>query len=271
MRTIAFVGPSGTGKSYRATQIARKNGADAFIDDGLLISGSKVLAGVSAKREPTKIASVKRALFTTAEHAKSVKRAISDYHINKVMILGTSDAMVRKIAEVLGIAPIEKTIYITDVASEEEMEYARERRRVHGQHVIPAPTFEIKKDFSGYFLHPFRLFQRNMDRAADIEGEEKSIVRPTFSYMGNFEISDNVIARMAAFEAKNHSGVERVVSVNIRKTSHGVHMDMDLMMRYGFDIMHACRQIQYRVQKNIEAFTSVNMRRVHIYVRGVKR
>lgn len=272
MNTIAFVGPSGTGKSYRAAQIARKNHVDAFIDDGLLISDSKVLAGVSAKREPTKIASVRRALFTSPEHADHVKKAIVQYHIRKVMILGTSEGMVKRIADVLGIAPIEKFIYITDVATDEEMNHARECRRIQGQHVIPAPTFEIKKDFSGYFLHPSRLFQKNMDKKSDIATEEeKSIVRPTFSYMGNFEISDNVLALMAAFEAECHPCVAKVNRVNIRKTDHGVHMDMDLILRYGCDIIRICHGIQHRVQTNIETFTSINVRRVHIFVRGVKK
>ena len=54
MRVIAFVGPSGTGKSYRSVMVSQQYGADAIIDDGLLISHGKVIAGTSAKKEPTK-------------------------------------------------------------------------------------------------------------------------------------------------------------------------------------------------------------------------
>ena len=49
MKVVAFVGPSGTGKSHRAIGIAHKNNCDAIIDDGLLIKGTKILAGTSAK------------------------------------------------------------------------------------------------------------------------------------------------------------------------------------------------------------------------------
>lgn len=271
MRTIAFVGPSGTGKSYRALTVAKDNGADAFIDDGLLIAGTKVLAGISAKRESTKIASVRRALFTSAEHARMVKKAIRENHIQCLMILGTSDGMVNKIAAMLDVPAIEKIIRIEDIATPEEMEIARESRLNDGNHVIPAPTFEIKKDFSGYFLHPSRLFQRNMDKAEDVYNEEKSIVRPTFSYRGNYEISDNVIAMMAAFEAERTQGIYKVNSVNIRKTDHGVHMDMAVTACFGYDLCRVCRKVQYIVQKNIETYTSVNVRRVHIYVRGINK
>ena len=48
MRVLAFVGPSGTGKSYRAQLVARENNIHYIIDDGLLINENEVLAGTSA-------------------------------------------------------------------------------------------------------------------------------------------------------------------------------------------------------------------------------
>ena len=36
IRVYAFVGPSGTGKSYRAQMVANANGIHYIIDDGLL-------------------------------------------------------------------------------------------------------------------------------------------------------------------------------------------------------------------------------------------
>ncbi len=68
--------------------------------------------------------------------------------------------MVDKIAENLGLPKISKTIYIKDVATEEEIEKSKRRIRVtEGKHVIPVPTFEIKKDFSGYMLDPLQIFK----------------------------------------------------------------------------------------------------------------
>ncbi len=63
MKVYALVGTSGTGKSYRAMTLASSRDIEFIIDDGLLIHGSKRLGGKSAKREKTKIAAVKRALF----------------------------------------------------------------------------------------------------------------------------------------------------------------------------------------------------------------
>ena len=54
MKVYGFVGPSGTGKSYRVTELARKHRIPLIIDDGLLIRGNTAIAGVSAKKEKTK-------------------------------------------------------------------------------------------------------------------------------------------------------------------------------------------------------------------------
>ena len=69
MEVFALVGPSGTGKSHRATIVAHQFEAQAIIDDGLLIQGNRILAGASAKRQPTRIGAIKSALFMDDKHA----------------------------------------------------------------------------------------------------------------------------------------------------------------------------------------------------------
>ncbi len=148
IKVYAFVGPSGTGKSYRAGYVAGENNINYIIDDGLFIKDNEVIAGSSAKKAPTKIETVRHALFQTEEEKKEIIKAIKKYKPESIMILGTSDSMVHKIAENLGLPPISKIIRIEDIATQEEMETARRIRVTEGKHVIPVPTFEIKKDFS---------------------------------------------------------------------------------------------------------------------------
>ena len=69
IKVYAFVGPSGTGKSYRAQMVANENNIRYIIDDGLLIKDNEVIAGESAKKAPTKIETVKGALFLNAQKA----------------------------------------------------------------------------------------------------------------------------------------------------------------------------------------------------------
>ena len=70
---VAFIGSSGTGKSTRAIQVARENNIHFLIDDGLLINGGRILAGSSAKKAPTKLESVRQALFADPTDRKSTR------------------------------------------------------------------------------------------------------------------------------------------------------------------------------------------------------
>ncbi len=103
MIIIAFVRLSGTGKSYRSVMVSQQYGADAIIDYCLLISHGKVIAGTSAKKELTKIASVKYALFMNLSQLNEVKKVLKRNKIKCLMILGTSDGMVNKIAKNIGV------------------------------------------------------------------------------------------------------------------------------------------------------------------------
>ena len=70
IKVYAFVGPSGTGKSYRAQMVASEKDIKFIIDDGLLIMDNKVIAGESAKKAPTKVGTVKHALFYEKEEKR---------------------------------------------------------------------------------------------------------------------------------------------------------------------------------------------------------
>ena len=82
------------------------------------------------------------------------------------------------------------------------MNMALRMRTVEGKHVIPVPTFEIKKEFFRIFLASVKKISKNLDSEITTAEADKSIVRPTFSYMGDYIISDNVINSIAIHEAQ---------------------------------------------------------------------
>ena len=163
LRVVAFIGPSGTGKSHRASWVARERGIEFIIDDGILIKGNQIIAGSSAKREMTKIASIKRALFVDDKHAEDVKNAFRTYRPDAVLILGTSEGMVEKIVERLELPDISEKVYIHEVASELEIKQALSTRREQGKHVIPVPISDKKRLFR-LFFRSFADFQKERER-----------------------------------------------------------------------------------------------------------
>lgn len=267
MKVYALVGNSGTGKSYRAISIAKEYKIDIIIDDGLVIWYTKVVAGSSAKQEKTKIAAVKRALFTQEDHARDGKLAIKKYQPKAILILGTSLGMVKRIKDRLELPTISKIITIEEIARDWEIQKARDVRIKEGKHVIPVPALEVKKYFSGYFLDPLKIFQRNPKGKR--EEILKTVVRPTFSYMGRYTIADTVISSIVQFIASKVEGVAKVGRVIIASDSNGLFIELDVVMIYGAIIHKSLSALQKKITEELEYMTGQNVLGVNIYVKGL--
>ena len=264
MKVYAFVGPSGTGKSHNAQSVAYKNNIRYIIDDALLIKGNKVIAGRSAKTEPTKIGSVKAALFTDESRRDIMRKAIKAEKVDSILILGTSDNMVREIQENLGLPEIEKTIYINQVSTEEQIEEAKRIRKEEGKHVVPVPTFEIKEQFSGYLLDQLKIFEKK-----DAVYSEKSVIRPTFSYLGNFNISDKVIKEIISFESKKADGITKITKIDLEKYVDGIKIILDVYVRYGSSIPVSTTKLQTIIAGEIDYMTGINILAIDVFVKGI--
>ena len=268
MRVYAFVGPSGTGKSYRAQMVANEKDIEYIIDDGLLINENQIVAGVSAKKAQTKIETVKHAIFLDEERKTEMCNAIKKYKPESILILGTSDDMVKKIAHNLSLPEIEEIIYISDVATKQEMETARRIRQTEGKHVIPVPTFEIKKDFSGYLLDPLQIF-KTKGKGQKPYIAEKSIIRPTFSYMGNFTISDSVFKEIVEYLASKMPEIHKVLRTRVNNTPEGPDIYMEVSVVYGYQIIEALAELKRRCKKEIENLTAMNLQSIDIVAKNI--
>ncbi len=267
MKVVALVGVSGTGKSYRALSLAHEKDIDYIIDDGLLIMGNKVISGKSAKREQTTVGAVKTALFTKPEHREVVKKAIKNVQPKGILVIGTSTKMVDRIANELEIGPIDEYVFIEDISTEKERNIAKKQRKDHGKHVIPVPTFELKKDFSGYFLDPLKILRRRTDNSVQIS--EKSVVRPTFSYMGKYTISDKVINDLTVHAISKVVGISKLTSVNVNNYTNGIIINLDVIMMHGNPLRKIAITAQKQVKYEVENMTSLNILSINIFIKGL--
>lgn len=141
MKIYGLYGKSGTGKSYHAMSLCRELDLEAIIDDGLFIYGNRVLAGISAKRQNTKIKAIKTALFTDVEHCREVRNKIQEVNPPGILILGTSQEMVHKIRERLGLPEPVKMISIEEITTESQRETAKKQRKELENTSFPLPPF----------------------------------------------------------------------------------------------------------------------------------
>ncbi len=268
VKVYAFVGPSGTGKSYRAQMVASEKGIHFIIDDGLLIKDNEIIAGESAKKAPTKIETVKHALFYEDAEKKPIEKAIKKYKPAKILILGTSDGMVQKIAANLGLPEVSDITYINQVATEEEMQTARHIRVTEGKHVIPVPTFELKKDFSGYLLDPLQIFKsKGIGQKPYIS--EKTIMRPTFSYLGKFTISDTVFRQIIEFLATKMPEIYKVVRTRVSSSEIGTSIYMEVVVMYGCNIQEILKEFKEKARREIENLTAMNVISLDVVAKNI--
>ena len=265
---IAFVGPSGTGKSTRAIKVARDNNIHYIIDDGLLINGSRIVAGTSAKKAPTKMESVRQAIFTDPTRSSVMRRALVESGPKALMIRGTSDSMLGKICDNLWLNQPSMLIRIEDVSTEEERRLARNTRMTEGMHTIPVPSMEVKHEFSGYFSDPFSKLRQRFDRERGIipppSDSDRTVVRPTFSSLGSYSISDDALLDLIKIVLKDVPGFAEVTSFKTEKQTYGVMISLDLSLYYGFDAQEVLETAQQKVGMAVEEYTSITTNGVNV-------
>ena len=266
---FALVGESGTGKSFRSKLLAEQYNINAIIDDGLLIQDEKIIAGHSAKREKTYMGAVRAALFDDKEHRDQVAKVLKKSHFKKILILGTSEKMVMKIAMRLQLPQPSKIIRIEEIATQEEIEKAAKSRQVEGKHVIPVPSIEVKKTYPQIFsnsMHDFfskGLFGKKTGKGKLIE---KSIVQPEFSKKGRVEISEAALTQMVMHCVTECSPDVKVKKITIKTDSHGYRLVVTIDVPFGTQLTGKVHKLQQYIIDKIETFTGILIEEVSIVI-----
>ena len=265
---IAFVGPSGTGKSTRAIRVARENNINYIIDDGLLINGSRIVTGTSAKKAPTKMESVRQAIFIDETRSSVMRRALVECMPKALMILGTSDSMLSKICTNLWLNQPSMLIRIEDVSTEEERRIARSTRLTEGMHTIPVPSMEVKHEFSGYFSDPLSKLRQRFDRERGVapmaQDSDRTVVRPTFSSLGSYSISDEALLDLIKIVLKDVPGFAEVTDFKTEKQTYGIMISLDIALFYGYDAQEVLMAVQQKVGMAVEEYTSITTNGVNV-------
>lgn len=266
-KTYGLVGKSGTGKSYHAMTLCWERKIEAIVDDGLFIVRGVVAAGISAKRQATKVGAIKTALFLDSAHQAEVAAQIRESNPASILILGTSVKMIRRIAQRLELPSVTEMIPIEEITTEEERLEARKQRYELGKHVIPVPTFQLKRQFSGYFLDPLRMFRSRGGRSADLE---KTVVRPTYSYLGDFTISDKVISDIVNCVAARSRGAMEAHRVYVTNRNEGILIQTVTSGKMGTQVVEAAKAFQMNVAREVEDMTAFNVIAVDVDIRGLR-
>lgn len=272
---FAFSGKSGTGKSYHATNLCEKYGIKAIIDDGLFIYMGQVIAGKSAKRCNSKAEAMRTALFDDDAHRFLVIAALEEKKPERILVLGTSDNMVDWITDTLGLPRACKRIYINDITTEEEREIASFHRHKQGEHVIPVPMGELRRDFAGYILNPIKQIR---DKAlgtdisrenSDVDSLEQTVVRPKFSYCGNFSIGEQVLRDIVDITGQSFNPRVRIVDKMSNVKPENLIVTLDVAAEAGPDMVDNCIRLQHETLKMLHYMTAFTVESVNIRIKEI--
>ena len=266
MEVVAFVGSSGTGKSHRALVVAHENKIECIIDDGILIHDNKIVAGFSAKKESSRLKAVRRAIFQDEVQVKSVREQLDKIKPNKLMIIGTSDNMVKKITKALGLQEPDRYIRIEDVATPKEIEKAQHARLKEGKHIIPVPTMELKPHFRGYLIDPIKT----MWRRRTLKKQDQDTL--ACSYYGRLTFDDEVIIKLIRNGLKKVAGVDETSIISFKKSDkgqNGLVVDMAVVIEHGYPVKPLMQQVQKSVRNEIEYITGMSIERMSIKVKNI--
>ena len=260
-------GKSGTGKSYNAIELCSRLRIEAIIDDGLFIESGSIVAGTSAKKQATSIRAIRTALFEDEEQCAEVRAAIEKAAPASILILGTSDRMVDIIASRLGLPEVSEHIHIEDITTRSQRERARDYREKGGMHVIPAPTLQVRKQFSGYFMDPKRSFRTSPEE----QRAEKTVIRPTYSYLGRFEISEKVITDIIAHIVDITPGAAQLILASSKADANNcLYMRAAINAEWGCKVMAVAEELQQTIIKEVSRMTNFNILWVEVEVRGFR-
>ncbi|MDR2552621.1 MAG: hypothetical protein LBD31_05595 [Treponema sp.] len=273
IKTYALVGESGTGKSFRAVLVAQKYGIECIIDDGLLIRNNRILAGRSAKKERTFLAAVKAALFDDRERRNGMIRKLREEKIKKILILGTSEKMVNKIAARLELPAPGRIIHIEDIASQEDIERAIRTRKIEGKHVIPVPSIEIKRSYPQIFYNAIRIFKRRRlheTLGSTPQVHEKSVVRPEYSKRGKVIISEAALSQMVIHCVDEYNEEIRIKKISVKDDKAGYRLVITIDVPFGLQLGGNIHDLQQYIIDNIERYTGILIEEINIIIDQIR-
>ena len=267
VKVYALVGRSGTGKSHHSKLVAQKHHIDLIIDDGLLIKGDKILAGHSAKRDPNFLVAVKTAVFDDERHRQEVEEALLKEKYKKILIIGTSEKMVNKIAAKLNLPPVSKVFHIEEVASQEEIETAMRIRYTEGKHVIPVPSIEITRNYPQIVYDSMKVFFGKKKPFQKKQSFEKTIVRPEFSRPDKESISETTLIQMVRHcidEYDKVIKVKRVRTTAVKNNEYDISVTLQVPLRHY--IGQTMSELQEYIADCIEKYGGILVHQVSIEI-----
>jgi uncharacterized alkaline shock family protein YloU len=96
------------------------------------------------------------------------------------------------------------------------------------------------------------------------------VVRPTYSYLGEFTISDKAIRDIVWSVGDRINDIHEAPLVLVHAHREGAIVEIGVIARYGVNIVEAARRLQSMVASRIEDMTSINVIAVDVEIQRLE-
>lgn len=272
VRIFSLIGKAGTGKSYRARAVAEANGIELIIDDGLLIRSGTVVGGRSAKKESNFITATKTSTFEDPDHRAEMSALLKAERFDSLLVLGTSEKMIRKILTRIGMGsvPIHKSIAIESLSTADEIALAKRHRTQNGTHVIPVLPIEVRTRPAFKLMDSLRTILHRNQVVHQPNRIEQTIVYPSYGQSGVLAISDQVITQMLGHCLLDYSPDIQPRKSSIRRVSGGYVIHLGLSFPAGIPVPENLAKLQRYLHGRMERYTGVTGLEIHLTLEQIR-
>lgn len=95
------------------------------------------------------------------------------------------------------------------------------------------------------------------------------MIRPTFSYLGNYTISDSVLKDIIEHLSKKAEAIYKIARIRIEKTDQGASIYIEIIIKYGYNVMTQLQNFKKQCIREIENLTAMNVEKLQILAKGI--
>jgi len=155
----------------------------------------------------------------------------------------------------------------------EEIKKALRMRKIEGMHVIPAPTLEVQSRFLGALIEPLHIIlPHHKETASPQLWTEQSMVRPTFTTLGKFYITETALKQIITYVINSShlfGPIHNIAILDISKQKGNVVFKIELSGIYGTPLHLRTKILQKLIKKEVEYATNLNVQAVNIKIKNL--
>ncbi|MGD9950893.1 MAG: hypothetical protein AB7U29_20880, partial [Desulfobulbus sp.] len=195
----------------------------------------------------------------------------------KILILGTSEKMVTRLAEMLELPPITQIIKIEEIASQKDIENALKSRFEEGKHVIPVPAIEVKRDYAQILSDTIRIFFKGGNDKDGVKKSrffEKSVVQPQYHEKGvggSVTISEAALTQMIlhCIDEQDAEILVRKIKVKLGRSGYGIDLFIDVP--FGKTLSGELHELRNYILENIQRYTGIMIDHLEISIDNISQ